>query len=336
MGKKTFIVAELSSNHNNDFEFAVKTIKAIAKSGADAVKIQTYKPESLTLNLNEGYFAPIKDGLWKGKTPWELYQNASMPYEWQSKLKQIAENEGLIFFSSPFDIEGVDFLESLNVNIYKIASLEIVDIPLIEYCAKKQKPMIISTGAADLKDIELAIKTCHEVGNTDVTLLKCTSNYPSQINEANLLTIPDMKIKFGVKVGISDHTLGTIVPIAAVSLGATIVEKHFILDKKIDGIDSSFSLEPKEFTRMVNDIRNVETSLGSIDYNISEKDKLRRRSLFVVRDIKLGEKLSISNVRSIRPGYGLHPKEFKKIINKTVKQDVKKGTPLSWNMISDN
>jgi len=329
----TFIIAEMSANHNNDFDLAVKTIEAIANTGANAVKIQTYKPSSLTLNLDKGYFAKRTEGLWKDYTPWKLYTEASMPYEWQPKLKKKAENLGLLFFSTPFDIEAVDFLETLDVRIYKIASLEIVDIPLIMYCASKMKPMIISRGVASFKDIELAVEACREEGNNDITLLKCTSNYPSLISEANLLTIPDMKKKFNVKVGVSDHSMGSIVPMVATSLGAAVVEKHFRLDRKLGGPDSSFSLEPDEFKKMVQNVRDVELSLGKVNYDVSNKDMYRRRSLFVCEDIAKGEKLTKVNIRSIRPGYGLHPKYYFEVLGKTMKKDVKKGTPLSWEMI---
>ncbi len=330
----TFIVAELSANHNNDFSLAVKTIHAMAEAGADAVKVQTYKPESLTINLNTGYFAPRKDGLWKGYTPWELYNEASMPYEWQSQLKKIAEDLGLLFFSSPFDKEGIDFLESINVPIYKIASLEITDIPLIEYAASKGKPMIISTGVADNEDIQLALNTCFKTGNNQITLLKCTSQYPATIEDANLQTIPDMKKRFGVEVGVSDHTMGNLVPIVAVSLGAKVIEKHFILDRKLGGPDSAFSMEPEEFKEMVKTVRQTEAALGKVTYKVSENDRNRRRSLFVVKDIKAGEPFTDENIRSIRPGYGLHPKYLKKILGKKAKTDIKRGTPLSWDDIS--
>jgi len=218
--------------------------------------------------------------------------------------------------------------------MYKIASFEIVDIPLIEYCAKKKKPMIISTGVASIEDIELAIQTCHKVGNTDITLLKCTSEYPAKISDANLLTIPDMKKKFKVKVGISDHTMGSLVPVVAVALGATVVEKHYIFDRKLGGTDSAFSMEPFEFKKMIEKIRDTEASLGGINYDVTEKNKLRRRSLFIVEDIRKGEKLTKKNVRSIRPGHGLHPKYYKNILGKRITHDVKKGTPLSLNLIS--
>ena len=323
----------MSGNHNQNFDLAVKTIQSIANSGADAVKIQTYKPQSITLNLETGYFAPFQKGIWKGYTPWNLYEKASMPYEWQSKLKKIAEDKGLVFFSSPFDLEGVDFLNSLNVPMFKIASLEIVDIPLIRYCASKKKPMIISTGVADLEDIKLAITTCQYENNNNITLLKCTSDYPAQIVDANLATIVDMKKKFDVEVGVSDHTLGSIVPIVATCFGATVIEKHFILDRKLGGPDASFSMEPSEFKKMVEDVRNTKLSIGQVHYNVSEKDKYRRRSLFVVRDIKKGEKLTDKNIRSIRPGYGIHPKYYNDVLGSIIKFDISKGTPLTWELI---
>jgi len=331
--KKPFIIAEMSSNHNNDYNLAVKTIESMADSGADAVKLQTYQPKSLTLDLNSGYFAPFKEGIWKGFTPWNLYKEASMPYEWQSKLKKIAEDKGLVFFSSPFDFEGVDFLNSLNVPIFKIASLEIVDIPLIRYCASKKKPMIISTGVAGLEDIKLALTTCRNEGNNNITLLKCTSDYPAKIADANIVTILDMKKRFDVEVGVSDHTLGSIVPVVATCLGATIIEKHFILDRKLGGPDAAFSMEPLEFKKMVKDINDVQLSLGRAHYEVSEKDRYRRRSLFVVKDIKKGEKITDENVRSIRPGYGIHPKYYYDVLGKTVKFDIAKGTPFTWELI---
>ncbi|MCF8360349.1 MAG: pseudaminic acid synthase [Prolixibacteraceae bacterium] len=330
---KILIIAELSANHNNDFNLAVKTIEAMADAGADAVKVQTYKPESLTIDSNTGYFAPRTEGLWKGYTPWKLYSEAAMPYEWQPKLKKIAEDLGLVFFSSPFDKEGVDFLESIDVPMYKIASFEITDIPLIKYAASKDKPMIISTGVADIKDIELAIETCLNVGNNQITLLKCTSNYPATIEDANLVTIPDMKKRFGVKVGVSDHTMGRLAPTVAVSLGATVVEKHFILDRKLGGPDSAFSMEPLEFKEMVQSVRQAEAALGNVTYDVSENDKNRRRSLFVVKDIKAGEPFTEKNVRSIRPGYGLHPKYLKEVICKVANENLVKGTPLNWQHI---
>ncbi len=329
--KDVYIIAELSANHNNNFDLAVRNIEAMAKSGADAVKVQTYKPESLTVNIDTGYFAPKKEGLWKGYTPWELYKEAAMPYEWQPKLKKIAEDLGLVFFSSPFDKEGVDFLESINCPIYKIASFEITDIPLIEYAASKGKPMIISTGVAEKGDIELALETCRKVGNNQITLLKCTSQYPATIEDANLLTIPNMKKEFGVEVGVSDHTMGSLVPTVAVALGATVVEKHFTLDRNLGGVDAAFSMEPHEFKQMVDSVRQSKLALGKITYDVSEADKNRRRSLFVVEDVKKGDVITEQNVRSIRPGVGMHPKYLKDILGEKFEKDMNKGDRFIMN-----
>jgi pseudaminic acid synthase len=333
MNKETYIIAELSANHNNNLDLAIRTVQSIGETGADAIKIQTYKPQSLTIDLDTGYFAPREKGLWKGYTPWNLYTEAAMPYEWQPKLQEIATDLGLDFFSSPFDLEGVDFLETLNVPKFKIASFEITDIELIRYTASKGKPMIISTGVAEIADIESALEACYSAGNKDITLLKCTSQYPASIKDANLRTMLDLKDRFGVKIGLSDHTMGSLVPIAAVALGATVVEKHFILDRKLGGPDSAFSMEPEEFKEMVMAIRYVEASLGEITYHVSDEDKNRRRSLFVVKDIKKGEPITEANVRSIRPGFGLHPKYLPEILGKTVNQDIEKGTKFELEFI---
>lgn len=322
------IIAELSANHNNNFDLAAETIESMAASGADAVKVQTYRPESLTIDLDTGFFAPKTQGLWKGYTPWELYKEASMPYEWQLKLKKIAEDLGLTFFSSPFDLEGVDFLESINCPIYKIASFEITDIPLIAHVASKGKPIIISTGVATMDDIQLALDTCRQAGNNQVTLLKCTSQYPATIEQANLKTMIDIKERFNVKVGLSDHTMGSLVPTVAVSLGAEVVEKHFILDRKLGGPDSAFSMEPNEFREMVDAVRNVESALGKINYDVALEDKNRRRSLFAVKSIKKGDLFTNENIRSIRPGVGLHPKYLKDIIGVRATRNIERGTPL--------
>ncbi len=330
INNNVFIIAELSANHNNDFNIAVKTIEAMADAGADAVKVQTYTAESLALDVNNQYFGPKKEGLWKGWRPYDLYKEASMPYEWQPKLKKISEKLGMVFFSTPFDLEAVDFLGKINCPIYKIASFEITDIPLIKYAASKGKPMIISTGVAEIEDIELALKTCREVGNNDIALLKCTSQYPAKLEDANLLTIPDMQKRFNVKVGVSDHTIGSIVPVVAVSLGAEIVEKHFILNRKMGGPDSQFSMEPHEFRNMVNEIRDVEKTIGKINYEVTKKDKLKRKSLFAVKDIKKGEIFTIENIRSIRPGNGMHPKYYNNLIGKQANKNYKKGDPLSY------
>ena len=330
---KVFIIAELSANHNNDYDLACRTIKAMSESGADAVKVQTYRPESLTLDLDTGVFAPRTEGLWKGYTPWKLYQEASMPYEWQPKLKAFAEDLGLVFFSSPFDLHAVDFLESIACPIYKIASFEITDIPLIRHAASKGKPMIISTGVATKEDIRAAIDACHAEGNYDITLLKCTSEYPATIGQANLLTILDMKEQFGVEVGLSDHTMGHVVPAAAVALGATVVEKHFILDRSLGGPDSAFSMEPNEFAQMVGIVRQIESARGIVSYDVPEKNILRRRSLFVAEDVSAGAELTIANICSIRPGHGLHPKHLPEVLGRQAVRNLKKGEPLDWEMV---
>jgi len=333
---KVFIIAELSANHNQDIEIAIRTIKAMKASGADAVKLQTYTPDTITLDCRNEYFKIKHDTIWDGKYLHDLYKEAYTPWEWQPKLKKIAEDEGLICFSSPFDKTAVDFLEKMNVPAYKVASFEITDIPLIEYIASKGKPVIISTGIATLEDINDSIKACRNAGNEDIALLKCTSAYPAPYDEANLLMIPDMKSRFNVIAGLSDHTLGSTVPLAAVALGARIIEKHFILDKKIGGPDAVFSMEPGDFKIMADEIRKVEKTLGNVNYELSDKMKKSRdfsRSLFVVKDVEAGEIITEENIKSIRPGYGLNPKYFKEITGKKFKKAVKKGTPLKMEVI---
>ena len=335
-GNSTFIVAELSANHNQNFDLAVKTIKAMKKTGADAVKLQTYTPDTITINCDSEYFK-INHGLNKGLSLYQVYQRAYTPWEWQPKLKKIAEDLGMICFSSAFDKSSVDFLEKMDVSAYKVASLEITDIPLIEYIASKGKPIIMSTGIATLSDIEEAVKACKRMGNEQIVLLKCTSAYPAPIEDANLLTIPNLKDTFGVEVGLSDHTLGSSVAIASVALGAKIIEKHFILDRKLGGPDAAFSMEPDEFKYMVKSIREVEKALGEISYQLTEKmekSRINCRSLFVVKDIKEGEKFTEENVRSIRPGYGLEPKYYDDVIGKRAIKDIKRGIPLIWDLIS--
>ena len=326
--KKTYVIAELSANHNHNFDLAVKTIEAMAKSGADAVKIQTYPPDSLVMDVDNEYFGPIKDGLWKGIKRYDLYKEGMLPYEWQPKLQKVATDLGLDFFSTPFDLVGVDFLETMNMPIYKIASFEINDIPLIRYVAKKHKPMIISTGVADLDDIQLALDTCYKEGNYDISLLKCTSEYPATYEQANLLTIPDMIHRFGIPVGVSDHTMGSLVPIVAVSLGATIVEKHFILSRTNGGPDSAFSMEPNEFREMVDSIRNVERALGNVKYDITDYQRGKRRSLYARTDIHCGDVFTDQNVGSYRPGVGLSPQYWDQIMGKTCKREIVKGDVL--------
>ncbi len=332
----TFVIAELSANHMNDFDIAVKTIESMAESGADAVKFQTFTPDTITIDCDNEYFQIKQGTVWDGQVLHELYEDAYMPWDWQPKLKKVAEDLGLIVFSSPFDKTSVDFLEDIDVPAYKIASFEITDIPLIEYVASKGKPIIISTGIASFEDIELAIKTCLDVGNDQIALLKCTSSYPAQLEEINLNTIPDIKNKFNVIVGLSDHTLGGEVSTAAIALGAKIIEKHFILDRNMGGPDCEFSMEPNEFKRMVDSIRNVEKALGTVSYELSDKMKANRefsRSLFVVEDMKKGDIISEDNVRSIRPGFGAHPKYLKEILGKKVNVNLDKGTPFEIKFI---
>ncbi|MFS6536293.1 pseudaminic acid synthase [Idiomarina loihiensis] len=328
ISKNIFIIAELSANHNNDYDLAERTVLAMADAGADAVKVQTYTADSLALNVDNDIFGKPLGGLWEGRRLWELYQEASMPYEWQPKLKELANGLGLEFFSSPFDLEGVAFLESLDVPYYKIASFEITDIPLIRAAAATGKPVIISTGVADESDIELAVKTCFDTGNKQLTLLKCTSNYPATLDDANLNTMVNMRSRFGVSVGLSDHTMGSIVPTAASALGATVIEKHFILDRSLGGPDSGFSMEPDEFSDMVQSVRAVEKCLGVVDYSVSDNDKLRRRSLYAVEDIKKGEAFTTDNIRSLRTGYGIQPKHFDTLLNRAAKKAYKRGEPL--------
>lgn len=331
-----FIIAELSANHRQKYELAVETIKAMKESGADAVKLQTYTPDTITIDSDNEYFQIKQGTLWDGKTLYQLYQEAYTPWEWQPKLKEIAEDLGLICFSSPFDKTAVDFLEKMDVPAYKVASFEITDIPLIEYIASKGKPVIISTGIAELSDIAMAVDACKRMGNEQIALLKCTSAYPAPLEDVNLKTIPDLAETFKTVVGLSDHTLGISVPVAAVALNARIIEKHFILDRKLGGPDSAFSLGPEEFKAMVTAVREVEKALGKVSYDLTDKVKKSRefsRSLFVVNDIKAGEVFTEDNVRSIRPGFGLHPRYLKDILGKRSTKDIGRGTPLSWDMV---
>lgn len=331
-----FIIAELSANHNGDLNVAIETIRAAKKTGADAIKLQTYTPDTLTIDCDNEHFKIEGGTLWDGKTLYELYGEAYTPWEWHKKLFEVAEEEGLICFSSPFDFTAVDFLEELNVPAYKIASFEIQDIPLIEYTASKGKPIIISTGIAEESDIQLAVDTCRKAGNNDIVLLKCTSSYPAPLELANLNTIPDLKTRFNVEVGFSDHTYGSLAPTVATALGAKVIEKHFILDKAIGGPDADFSLDVGEFTELVNKVRDTEKLLGKVSYEISEKVKNNKkfaRSLFVVQDVNAGDLITKENVRSIRPGYGMHPKYYYEILGKKFKNNLMKGEPLSFDLI---
>jgi len=336
-GYSVFIVAELSANHLQKFDNAVKLIKAAKEAGADAVKLQTYTPDTITIDCDNEYFQIKQGTLWDGKTLYQLYKEAYTPWEWQPKLKEIAQREGLICFSSVFDKSAVDFLEEIDVPAYKIASFEITDIPLIEYVASKGKPVIISTGIATLSDIEEAVNACKRMGNNQIALLKCTSAYPAPLEEINLRTIPSMADTFKTVVGLSDHTLGIPVPIASVALGGCIIEKHLTLDRKLGGPDAAFSLEPSEFKEMVKSVREVEKALGEVSYELTKRIRRSRefsRSLFVVKDVKAGEVFTHENVRSIRPGYGLPPKFLKEVLGRRAACDIKAGTPFEWRMIS--
>lgn len=330
-----YIVAEMSANHNMDFERAKEIIKAAAEAGADAIKIQTYTPDTITIDCKDECFR-TQSKLWEGMTLYELYQKAYTPWEWQEDLKEYAESLGIDFFSSPFDITAVDFLEKLNVIAYKIASFEINDIPLIRKVASTGKPIIISTGIAYLEDIELAIRTCREQGNNNIVLLKCLSAYPAPFEEMNLRVIPNLGETFGCEVGLSDHSLGSETAIVAVTLGARMVEKHLTLSREDGGADAAFSMEPDEFALMVKQIRNVEKALGKVTYQLTPKQVEQRegsRSLFIVRDVKKGERFTTENVKSIRPGIGLHTKYYEEILGRKAKEDFNLGTPLSWDKI---
>lgn len=333
---RVIIVAELSANHGQKLEVAFDAIRAAQRAGADAIKFQTYTADTLTLDCNTSDFVINNGSLWDGRKYYELYQEAYTPWEWHEELYKVAREEGLIVFSTPFDKTAVDFLETLDNPIYKIASFEITDIPLIEYAASKMKPMVISTGIAEIDDIELAIDACRRVGNNDITLLKCTSSYPAPIEEANLCMIKDIADRFGVKAGLSDHTIGSIAPIVAVTQGAVMIEKHFIIDRSIGGPDAAFSMDEKEFTQMVKDIRTAEAAIGEVVYDLTEKQKAGRcfsRSLYVAMDMKKGDVITEENVRSVRPGYGLHPKYLKDCLGKVVNEDVQMGTRFSLDFI---
>jgi pseudaminic acid synthase len=331
--KTCFIIAELSANHNGNIEIAAETIRAAKRAGADAIKLQTYTADTITLDSSKEDFI-IKGTIWNGRKLYDLYQEAYTPWEWHKALFELATEEGLVCFSSPFDTTAIDFLETINNPIYKIASFEITDIPLIEYAAKKGKPMIISTGIAEYDDIKLAVETCRKVGNNDITLLKCTSAYPAPIEEANLIMMQQFVTDFGVKVGLSDHTLGITLPIVAVALGASVIEKHFILDRSIGGPDSSFSLNEQEFTQMVKAVREAEKAVGIQSYDLTEKQRAGKafaRSIYVSKDIQAGEIVTLDNVRSVRPGFSLHPKMLHDILGKKAKCKLEKGDRISLN-----
>lgn len=328
-----FIVAELSANHNGSLNVAINSIKAAARAGADAIKLQTYTPDTMTINSSKDDFIINNNSIWDGQNFYELYKIAYTPWEWHEELFRIANEEGLVCFSTPFDKSAVDFLENLNNPIYKIASFEITDIPLIEYISKKGKPIIFSTGIAEEDDIILALNTIRKFNNQEIVLLKCTSSYPAPIEEANLITIQDYKTRFNVIPGLSDHTLGNTAPVVATALGAKVIEKHFILDRSIGGPDATFSLNEKEFKKMVEAIREAECAIGEVSYSLTEKQKKGRvfsRSLYVVEDIKKGEHFTEKNIRSIRPGFGAHPKWYNEIIGNQATKSFSKGDRLNY------
>lgn len=332
----TFVIAELSANHNGEIDRALRTIEAAAKAGVDAIKLQTYRPDTITLDVRNDTFKLATGSLWDGRYLWDLYEEAHTPWEWHERLFAEAKNQGLVCFSSPFDHSAVDFLAELDAPAYKIASFEIFDIPLITHAASKGKPLIISTGVAELVDIERALAAVRAAGNEEVALLKCTSAYPAPMEEANLRTIPNLASTFKTVVGLSDHTIGHEVAIAAVALGARVVEKHFTLDRGDGGPDSAFSLEPAELTALVRGIRNVELALGEVCYTRTPKAEASlkyARSLFFSRDVKEGETLTAENVRSVRPSDGLHPRHLPTVLGMRATRDVAKGTPLEWSLV---
>lgn len=335
-GHPVYVVAEISANHNHSLDRAIETIRAAKRAGADAVKFQTYTPDTITIRSNKEYFR-IKGTLWRDRTLYDLYSEAYTPWEWHPALRRVAEEEGLQWFSTPFDGSAVDFLEELDAPAYKVASFEIVDIPLLRRIGRTGKPVILSTGMATISEIDEAVTTLREAGATQIALLKCTNAYPSRPEDMNLRTIPHLRDAFGVPVGLSDHTLGFSVPVAAVALGALILEKHFTLSRADGGPDSAFSLEPHEFRAMVDAIRDTERAIGRVHYGPTEHETeslIFRRSLFVVEDVRAGEPFTERNVRSIRPGSGLHPRYLDVVLGRPASRDIEAGTPLSWDLVA--
>jgi len=335
-GNPTFIIAEMSGNHNQEIKRAYKIIDAAAYAGADAIKLQTYTPDTITINCDKKYFQVKVNKAWKGQTLYNLYKKVYTPWEWQPKLKKYAEKKGLVCFSTPFDNTAVDFLEKMKVSLYKVASFEVIDIPLLKKISKIRKPVIMSRGMASLDEIKLAIKTLKNNGCPAVAILHCVSSYPAKAEEMNLATIPDLAKKLKTIVGLSDHNLNSAITIASVALGAKIIEKHLTLARADGGADAAFSLEPDEFKIMVEGVRQVEIAIGKPSYGAGIKESgnvIFRKSLFVVGNIKKGEKFTEKNVKSIRPGHGLEPKYYDKILGKTAKMDIEKGTSLSWNLV---
>lgn len=333
---KCMIVAEMSANHGGDKSVAIETIKAAKRAGADAIKLQTYTADTITLDCDKPDFVINEGSIWDGRKFYELYKKAYTPWEWHEELFKVAHDEGLVCFSSPFDRTAVNLLESLNAPMYKIASFEITDIPLIEYAASKKKPMIIATGIAEIEDIQLAVDACRRVGNNDITLLKCTSAYPAPVEEANVIMIRDLAERFGVKAGLSDHTIGAMVPVLAAANGAVMIEKHFILNKEVESEDATFSMDETEFRDMVQKVRLAEAAMGKVDYSLTEKMKNSRtacRSLYIAEDMKARDVITEQNVRSVRPGFGLHPKYLPEILGKRVNRDLTKGERMKLEYI---
>jgi N-acetylneuraminate synthase len=335
-GQPVYIIAEMSANHGHDYDQAIRIVQAAYDAGADAVKLQTYTPDTMTIDCRKQYFQ-VSGTMWKGRNLYELYGEAYTPWEWQPRLKQAAEQMGLDLFSTPFDATSVDFLEEMDIPAYKIASFESVDLPLLRKVARTGKPVILSTGMASLEEIDEAVCTLRAEGAAGTILLKCTSAYPAPPAEMNLRTIPHLAERFGVPAGLSDHTLNAAVPVAAVSLGACVIEKHLTLSRSLPGPDSAFSLEPDEFREMVSAVRTAEQALGSVRYGVCDREassRVFRRSLFVVQDIPAGEPFTTANVRAIRPGYGLHTRHLEEVLGRTAATDVERGTPLSWGLVS--
>ena len=335
MMKPCYLIAEMSANHAGDLSRALEIVHAAKEAGADCIKTQTYTADTLTIDCTNDYFS-IHEGPWKGRTLYDLYQEAHTPWDWLARIKEEADKVGLDYLSTPFDRTAVDFLAELGVNSYKVASFELNDLPLLRYIAAQGKPVIASTGMASLGEIERAVRTVREAGNQDLCLLKCSSAYPAPPDDMNLRTIPHLAETFGVAVGLSDHTLGSAAAVAAVVLGACVIEKHFCLSRSIANPDAAFSMEPAEFRQMRDDIRAVERAMGKVQYGVSaaeEGSAAFRRSLFIVQDMQAGEAFTAENLRSIRPGYGLAPRHYDEVIGRRAAGDICRGTPLAWNLI---
>ena len=332
-----FIIAELSANHNGSIDTAIETVRAAKRAGANCIKLQTFTADTITLDSKNEDFKISQGTLWDGQYLHDLYKTTHLPWEWHEQIMQVAKEEGIICFSSPFDPTSVEFLEKLNVPAYKIASFEITDIPLIELIASKGKPVIISTGIAGQEDIELALDACKRMGNDNIALLKCTSSYPAPIEEANMCMVKDLAERYGVISGLSDHTMGSTVPVVATAFGAKIIEKHFILDRSIGGADATFSMNEEEFTAMVKAVREAESAIGVVDYTLTEKQQKGRdfcRSLYIVEDLKAGDIFTKKNIRSVRPGFGLHPKFYDAVLGQKAVGDLEKGTALKMEMVT--